>query len=135
VKLSLSLSKSSDRGMFLVLSRREELLPTEVFAFSGIANPEGFYQTVEGAGFTITERHSFADHYQFLPFDVRQLREQAAGRPLLCTEKDLVRLLSSSHQGEKFDLQDVYYLPIELEIDREKEFFDLIGRGVVERLG
>ena len=68
------------------------LPPGPVLAFAGIASPEGFFDSVRRLGFTVLEEQSFPDHHKFTLTDIAQLREKAIGRPIVCTEKDLVKI-------------------------------------------
>lgn len=63
-----------------------------VVAFCAIANPTAFYQTLQGLGYTIVSQHSFPDHYHFTTADLESLARH--GYPLVCTEKDFVKLTS-----------------------------------------
>lgn len=63
-----------------------------VLAFAGIASPEGFFDSVRRLGFTVIEEQSFPDHHKFTLADIELLKEKAIGRPLVCTEKDLVKI-------------------------------------------
>ena len=86
-----------------------DLEPQKIAAFCGIANPEGFRSTLESMGFQIEDFRAFEDHYSFSKQDLYELRELAEVLPLVCTEKDLVRLPK--------ELKDIVYtLNIELEV-------------------
>lgn len=63
-------------------------------AFAGIGRPEKFFETLEGIGVELVERHAFADHEPYSQFTLAKL-DAAAGRRgavLLTTAKDAVRL-------------------------------------------
>ena len=72
----------------------------KVGIFCGIANPEYFYQTVSSLGAHIVSSTSVGDHRHFNLEDLerfaRSCKEQGA-ELLLCTEKDVVKLLDTSH--------------------------------------
>ena len=63
-----------------------------VFAFAGIARPEGFLGTLRGLGAEIAGTRWFRDHHLYSPADLRALRHQAGEALLVTTEKDLVRI-------------------------------------------
>lgn len=63
-----------------------------VVAFAGIASPESFFDSVRRLGFTVIEEQSFPDHHKFSLADIAHLKERAIGRPIVCTEKDLVKI-------------------------------------------
>ncbi|MEZ4753976.1 MAG: tetraacyldisaccharide 4'-kinase [Bdellovibrionota bacterium] len=91
-----------------VLKVNDELKPQKIAVFCGIANPEGFRSTLESLGFKIEDFRSFADHYSFNNQDLYELKELAEVLPLVCTEKDLVRLpqeLKGKAYTLKTDLQ------------------------------
>jgi tetraacyldisaccharide 4'-kinase len=106
----------------------ESVLPKgAVLAFTGIAQPQGFLTTLASMGYEVKEQRCFADHHEFSDTDMQKLRELSQGLPLVCTEKDAVRLESSACNST-----GLYYLPITPEIDRAKEFFSFIERSVVK---
>jgi tetraacyldisaccharide 4'-kinase len=69
-----------------------------VRALSGIANPEGFYESLMAQGFTITGRHAYPDHYSFSEDEMLALIATYPGELFVCTEKDAIKL---SAMGEK----------------------------------
>src|SRR5690606_24130922 len=64
----------------------------EVFAFCGIANPNGFIDSLKELGFRLTGQRIFPDHHRFIQSDIDNIHALARGRPLICTEKDSVKL-------------------------------------------
>ena len=72
-------------------------------AFCGIAAPDGFFQTLEGAGVELAGRMAFPDHHHYTLGDIgsiiRQAR-QAGAKWLVTTEKDAVRLEGETEAGE-----------------------------------
>jgi len=68
---------------------------TRVFAFCGIARPEGFFKHLEETGCVIVGKETFADHHWLNAADLsrleRRFRESEA-QLLVTTEKDCVRL-------------------------------------------
>jgi len=72
-----------------------DLRGKRVFAMSGIANPQGFRQTLVGAGAHLAGSLAFADHHAFTPEDgARMVREARAvsAEWIVTTEKDAIRL-------------------------------------------
>jgi tetraacyldisaccharide 4'-kinase len=67
-----------------------KLSACSIVAFCGIANPDGFYATLESLGFTILKRYAFPDHHPFT--DIAGLCDAHPGTPLVCTEKDALKL-------------------------------------------
>lgn len=64
----------------------------EVLAVTAIARPELFVGNAREAGAEITGSLFFPDHHDFTTRDVAAIRRAAAGRPLIATAKDLVKL-------------------------------------------
>jgi tetraacyldisaccharide 4'-kinase len=66
----------------------------KIFAFSGIARPEKFYDTCKMLKLNLVGTRDFPDHYCFTANDVRELTELASKNEaeLLTTQKDWVRL-------------------------------------------
>jgi len=65
-----------------------------VVAFTGIADPTKFFESLEGAGASVVARRSFPDHHFFTQEEARSLLELAdsMGAELATTAKDLARL-------------------------------------------
>jgi tetraacyldisaccharide 4'-kinase len=63
-----------------------ELRDQPVHALAGIANPEAFFSMLWDAGFTLAGTHALPDHHAFT-----NAAALPAG-PLVCTEKDAVKL-------------------------------------------
>jgi tetraacyldisaccharide 4'-kinase len=74
------------------LKTGEMVSPQQVAAFAAIANPEGFFQSLDGLGFRVQEKFCFDDHYQYDEVDIRKITETVSRGWLVCTEKDAVKL-------------------------------------------
>jgi tetraacyldisaccharide 4'-kinase len=72
-----------------------------VHAVAGIGNPGRFFQSLQQAGLRL-EPHSFPDHYQYRPEDIRFNDD----RPVIMTEKDAVKC-------RHFAAANVWYVPVE----------------------
>lgn len=94
---------------------RADLRGRRVFAFAGIARPEGFLRTVLELGASVAGTRWFADHHFFTPGELRDLRRQDA--LLVTTEKDLVRIPPGEAEG-------IVPVPIDLRILRGEEHLD-----------
>jgi tetraacyldisaccharide 4'-kinase len=57
-------------------------------ALAGIANPEAFFGMLRAHGLTLQKAIALPDHHDFTNFDLNAY----AGRTVLCTEKDAVKL-------------------------------------------
>jgi tetraacyldisaccharide 4'-kinase len=97
-----------------------------VWLFCAIAQPEGFIDSVRDLGYTIAGVTRFPDHHQFSERDLRELDREASGVPLVCTEKDWVKL--SGLFCEK-----VFVVNLEAVVDRE--LVDLVERRLGAEVG
>jgi tetraacyldisaccharide 4'-kinase len=59
-----------------------------VTALAGIGQPQAFFQMLEAAGLQLAARIALPDHYDFQSWQ----RSPAMPEPLICTEKDAVKL-------------------------------------------
>ncbi len=72
----------------------ERLAPRNVGAFAAIANPDTFFDSLEQLGFVVSAREAFADHHPFSEQELSDLCARSPELPLVCTEKDAVKLAS-----------------------------------------
>jgi tetraacyldisaccharide 4'-kinase len=84
--------------------QQQSLSGSSVLAFTGIADPEKFYRTVQEVGGLIAVRRSFPDHHFFSEDEIVSLLEDARsqGLTLVTTAKDAVRL--AGHHGPAEEL-------------------------------
>ena len=70
-----------------------------VLAFSGIAFPEKFFNTLRNMGYNVLKTKVFPDHYPYTFNDIRRLRNHAENYnlKLITTEKDIVRIPNKFH--------------------------------------
>jgi tetraacyldisaccharide 4'-kinase len=71
----------------------DTLAGTPVLAVAALAWPEPFVANLAAAGAQV-ELAAFPDHHEFTPAEARSLAERAAGRPVVVTLKDAVKLRS-----------------------------------------
>lgn len=64
----------------------------DFLAVSSIAEPDGFHEMVRSGAGGVVECMAFPDHYSFDSDDISRIVKRAAGRPLVTTEKDAVKL-------------------------------------------
>ena len=96
----------------------DSLSAREVILVSGIANPERFRATAKQLGWIIVNHHSFPDHNRFTDKELRLILDQAAGLPVVVTEKDWVKLPAWFK-----DMDQVSALRIEIVLDNEEAFW------------
>lgn len=88
---------------------------------TGIAKPKPLVAHLKTLGLQF-EHLKFKDHHNFTESDIANLKQKAI---IVTTEKDKVRL--QSHFKEK---ESLYYLPIEMKIDRQSDFDGIISSFV-----
>lgn len=93
----------------------------DYIAFSGIAYPQKFYDTLEQCGYNVIESKSFSDHHAFTDHDVESLITLANDKnaQLITTEKDYVRLPQNVQQ-------DIKTLPVNLIWHNEDEIYQFL---------
>lgn len=64
----------------------------EVWAVTGIAHPELFVENVREIGVRVAGSNFFPDHHEYDLRDLERIRSAAAGRPIVTTAKDMVKL-------------------------------------------
>jgi len=65
---------------------------SEVFAFSGLAGNAQFRDTLKRAGYNVGGFMDFPDHHSYDMQDLARIARESKGRPIVTTEKDLVRI-------------------------------------------
>jgi|SRR5690554_3847006 len=93
-----------------------ENLKTDFIAVAGIAKPQYFFDRLKIANENCM---TFPDHHAFTQKDIQQILNKAAGKKIITTEKDYMRLQNLLPQDQLF------YLPIQINfIDREHAFIE-----------
>ncbi|MBL7170785.1 MAG: tetraacyldisaccharide 4'-kinase [Candidatus Omnitrophica bacterium] len=97
----------------------------DIIAFSGIAGPEAFEETLKGLGARLVYSIRYPDHYYYNSGDLQEIVKIAGESPfIITTEKDLVRI-----KGDKLDNR-LFALAVELEFLKNSDrhhFSELIG--------
>jgi tetraacyldisaccharide 4'-kinase len=91
-----------------------------VWLFCAIANPEGFFNSVKCQGYTIAGTNWFPDHHQWSVNELADLKERARLVPLVCTEKDWIKLPETLRE-------DVWVVFLKVELP------DALIVGILER--
>jgi tetraacyldisaccharide 4'-kinase len=92
----------------------EKIKGEKVVAFAGIADPGGFFRTLEAMGTQLLDSYPFPDHHSYSEDEIRQIEERAKTLKaafVLTTEKDMVRIENPP--------QNFYALGIDVEVDKE----------------
>jgi tetraacyldisaccharide 4'-kinase len=103
-----------------------------VGAFCGIGNPESFWRTLASLGVEVVFRWSFPDHHAYNPVELQRVAHQArlhGADILVTTEKD--RVNCPSHLERAIAPLDLVWLEIELELENEAAFFDLLENSLL----
>ncbi|MGQ9454507.1 MAG: tetraacyldisaccharide 4'-kinase [Armatimonadota bacterium] len=98
-----------------------------VLAFCGIGSPKSFFETIDSLGAQVCDVVTFPDHHRYTKSDfehVEARRISCGADILITTTKDAVRIKSAG------EMRNLYVLDIELEIDDERQFIDLLKRHV-----
>lgn len=72
--------------------------PQRARAFAGIANPQGFFDSLAHVGFEVIGKHEFPDHYDFSESELLRLVEASPDALFVCTEKDGVKIRGMSER-------------------------------------
>ncbi|MGC1633097.1 MAG: tetraacyldisaccharide 4'-kinase [Gelidibacter sp.] len=88
---------------------------------TGIANPKPLVAHLTALGLDF-EHLKYKDHHDFNESDLSNLKQKQL---IVTTEKDMMRL-----QSHFSDREAIYYLPIEMKIDRQLQFDKLVGSFV-----
>jgi tetraacyldisaccharide 4'-kinase len=112
----------SSQGLYKVEkkeeARIEDFKRKKVIAFCGIARPERFASTLKEEGIEPLYFFKFPDHHPYPVSSLEKIKEkyqELGAEAILTTEKDAVKLADKIN----FNLLPVYYLKIELELDKE----------------
>ena len=92
----------------------------------GIARPDSFLSVLRKNEIDITNKMIFPDHKNYSLKEIQEIRKKFYGTnsySVLTTQKDSVKFTKYS---KELDDIDIYYLKIELRIDEQKEFNELI---------
>ena len=96
----------------------------------GIARPDSFLNILTKNEIDITNKMIFPDHKNYSLREVHQIRKKfydTNSYSVLTTQKDSVKLTKYS---KELDDIDIYYLKIELKIDEQREFNELILKSI-----
>ena len=99
-------------------------IKNKVILFSGIANPQSFYNYIK-QHYDVVKEIIYPDHKNFSLSDIQSLIKQAQtlGASLLTTEKDAARLYNERN-ALLFKEINLFYLPIELKLIKDGKEFD-----------
>lgn len=76
----------------LRLAVPEQVTPRRVFAFSGLADNEQFFESLRTQGLDVAGTKSFRDHHRYTAADIAAIKEAAGADAIVTTEKDAVKI-------------------------------------------
>jgi len=76
----------------VTLRDEQQIAPQPVYACAAIANPEGFFQSLEQLGFPVQKRVAYPDHHDYRRSEIEALLAANPGVQFVCTAKDAVKL-------------------------------------------
>lgn len=106
---------------------QSRLTAREIAVFSSIAAPQGFHQTLSEMGYEVAASKTFPDHYLITARDLDELRASFPGKPLVCTEKDAVKLAGMNCHG-------IYVLKVALQVTPADAFMVQVERALNARI-
>jgi tetraacyldisaccharide 4'-kinase len=108
----------------------ERVIPAgAVQAFAGIANPQGFFESLTRVGYTVERAHFFPDHHPFTEAEVSELIDEHPGVLFVCTEKDGVKL---REMGERVRRAFAEFR-VRLVVEPLDEFVESVIRSIRDR--
>lgn len=107
-------------------ARLDSLRGAEVLAVASLADPRPFADHLRGAG-AMVELAPFPDHHDFTPGEARELVDRAAGRTIVMTRKEAVKLrplLAPTVQALVLDQEVSIEAGLEVLVDALRELVD-----------
>jgi tetraacyldisaccharide 4'-kinase len=100
----------------------DEFKNKKLFAIAGIGNPNNFFELLNENDLKVEKSISFPDHYAFNKNELEKIIHYSKKNNLeiVTTEKDY-------HRVKNFELSDIRYLKIELQILKKNDFFKNIS--------
>ena len=95
----------------------QEFKDKRLLVISGIGNPENFFKILKDNQLNVQKKMVYPDHYEFTKNEMLKIVEHAKKNDfqIVMTEKDYYKI-------KDFSLENIKYLRIKLEIEKEEEF-------------
>ena len=95
----------------------QEFKNKKLLVISGIGNPENFFRILKDNQMNIQKKMVYPDHYEFTKNEMLKIIEYAKKNDfqIVMTEKDYYKI-------KDFSLENIKYLKVKLEIEKEEEF-------------
>lgn len=107
-----------------------EFIGQKSLVVCGIAKPFSFLNILEKNGIDISNKLIYPDHANYTIAEVQEIRKsfyETNSHSVLTTQKDAVKLTNFS---KELDDIDIFYLKIELKIEEQNEFEELILKHI-----
>ncbi len=139
-KYSSYINKSFDKKVYLCnfkysdiynIQTKEKMDSTveNLYAFSGIAQPEYFFDYLRARGFNLLKELVFTDHYNYKKEEVRIMLEEASelgASAIITTEKDMVKIMP--HLKRMSTQVGLYALKLDLDLDMDGLLEDFMNK-------
>ena len=101
------------------MKKSNKLKKKKLLAFSGIGNPNGFFNLLKKNKLKVKKEISYPDHYNYKKSEILNLKKIAKKEnlSLITTEKDYFRI-------KRLGFGKIAYIPISLKLFKEKKFKD-----------
>ena len=95
----------------------QEFKNKKLLVISGIGNPENFFKILKDNQLNVQKKMVYPDHYEFTKNEMLKIIEYAKKNDfqIVMTEKDYYKI-------KDFSLENIKYLKVKLEIEKEEEF-------------
>ena len=95
----------------------QEFKGKKLFVISGIGNPENFFKILKDNQMIIQEKMVYPDHYELTKREMLKIVDYSRKNDfqIVMTEKDYYKI-------KDFNLKNIKYLRVKLEIEKEEEF-------------
>ena len=95
----------------------QEFKNKKLLVISGIGNPENFFKILKDNQMNIQKKMVYPDHYEFTKNEMLKIIEYEKKNDfqIVMTEKDYYKI-------KDFSLENIKYLKVKLEIEKEEEF-------------
>ena len=102
----------------------QEFKNKKLLVISGIGNPENFFKILKDNQMNIQKKMVYPDHYEFTKNEMLKIIEHAKKNDfqIVMTEKDYYKI-------KDFSLENIKYLKVKLEIEKEEEFIKNVMIG------
>ena len=102
----------------------QEFENKKLLVISGIGNPENFFKILKDNQMNIQKKMVYPDHYEFTKNEMLKIIEHAKKNDfqIVMTEKDYYKI-------KDFSLENIKYLRVKLEIEKEEEFIENVMKA------